>query len=512
LKDVQFIVAGRRFAGGAIGLVGENLLGAFEVDYDFGEGKIGFYKVEGCGDLEVASWAHDWIRIEPPPGRFTEILGTVMVNGKRMRAKFDTGAGATIMTKGAAARAGLRPDTPGVKPSGGTWGIGHNVVKTWVAPVESFKIGQEEIKNTQIQFGDIDFSDVDMLLGIDFFLSHHVFVVHRQDRLYFTYSGGPVFKLGEPQEPSPPAASPSSPTAPDAAPSGATPSGATPSGATPSGAAPSGAVPAEAADPDTLDREGAALMARKEFEAALKAYTRAAELDPKTAQRWVKRAQAELALKRPVLAIADLDRALELKPDDVTARMMRGELLLRQGETDRAAADFEAAAKASPPGDDVRLRIAAEYERHERWAEAIPHLDAWLDVHVKESTGPGVLAQRCRARATLGRELDKALADCDAALRRERNPVYFETRGLVRLRQGRLQEAIEDYDTALRASPKLSWALYCRGLAKKRLGMTAEGDADILAAVALTPGLPARARRLGLVEADPPAKPADPKG
>jgi len=32
-----------------------------------------------------------------------------------------------------------------------------------------------------------------MLLGLDFLRAHRVYVAHSQGKLYFTYSGGPVF-------------------------------------------------------------------------------------------------------------------------------------------------------------------------------------------------------------------------------------------------------------------------------------------------------------------------------
>ena len=66
---------------------------------------------------------------------------------------------------------------------------------------------------------------------------------------------------------------------------------------------------------------------------------------------------------------------------------------------------------------------------------------------------------------------------------------------------GQLKAAIDDYDAALRAAPKMAWSLYGRGLAKKRLGQTAEGEADIQAAVALQPKLPDEAKKIGLVDA-----------
>ena len=37
-----------------------------------------------------------------------------------------------------------------------------------------------------------------MLLGYDFLRSHRVLVAHSQHRIYFTYSGGPVFARAPP--------------------------------------------------------------------------------------------------------------------------------------------------------------------------------------------------------------------------------------------------------------------------------------------------------------------------
>jgi len=95
--------------------------------------------------------------------------------------------------------------------------------------------------------------------------------------------------------------------------------------------------------------------------------------------------------------------------------------------------------------------------------------------------------------------LDKALADCDAALKRLSNSsVTLGARGLVRLRQGEWDKSIADYDAALAQQPRSPWSLYGRGLARLRQGMTDKGKADIAAATALQPLLPQEAATHGL--------------
>src|SRR6202035_3157438 len=113
------------------------------------------------------------------------------------------------------------------------------LVQTWIAPVDSFKIGDEEIRHTSLRLTDTDFEGIDMLLGADFFLSHRIYVANAARKLYFTYNGGPVFNL-------------------DVAPQ----SGSAP----PSAAETTAAEPVSAAD---FARRGTAFTSRREYDKAI---------------------------------------------------------------------------------------------------------------------------------------------------------------------------------------------------------------------------------------------------
>jgi hypothetical protein len=58
----------------------------------------------------------------------------------------------------------------------------------------------------------------------------------------------------------------------------------------------------------------------------------------------------------------------------------------------------------------------------------------------------------------------------------------FAGRGLVYLKLARFNEARADYDSVLQQDTKAASALFGRGVAKRRLGDMAGGDADISAA------------------------------
>jgi predicted aspartyl protease len=109
-----------------------------------------------------------------------------------MRAYFDTGASTSFITAHAAARAGVRTSDPGVLPAGQSQGLDGDI-KTWVGAFSSIKIGDEEIKNAKLTIGE-SVAEFDVLIGADFFLAHHVYVANSQGKLYFSYSGGPVFR------------------------------------------------------------------------------------------------------------------------------------------------------------------------------------------------------------------------------------------------------------------------------------------------------------------------------
>jgi tetratricopeptide (TPR) repeat protein len=93
--------------------------------------------------------------------------------------------------------------------------------------------------------------------------------------------------------------------------------------------------------------------------------------------------------------------------------------------------------------------------------------------------------ERAGDRGLQRRDLQAALADCNGSLRLRPSPMAFGTRGLVLLKLGRFDEAIADYDAELKINAERPASLYGRGVARRKKGDVAGGDADIAAAKAL---------------------------
>jgi tetratricopeptide (TPR) repeat protein/predicted aspartyl protease len=484
IPRVEFIVGGSEPGSGAAGLLGQNVLRLADVEYDLANGAIRLMRAEDCRKTVLAYWAtgkpYSVVDIELATPISPHTVSTAFINGTKIRVAFDTGAETSFVSLRAAERAGVKTDGAGVVADGLSRGIGRNAVSTWIAPFASFKIGDEEVHNTRLRIGDVRGLETDMLIGSDFFLSHRVYVASSQGKLYFTYNGGPVFDL-------------------TSHPLAATASG----GAAHEVAAEDKHEPKGAGDQPTdaegLGRRGTAFTARRDFEHAIADLTRACELAPTEPKYFYELGRAHWSNQQLSLATADFDQALRLKPDDVPALMARAELRLDNGDNSAALTDLNAVDRAASKEADPRLLLSELYQRVDMLAPAIAQLDLWIAAHGADARMFDGRHARCWLRALLGTQLDKALADCNAALRLRPNTAeVLDSRGLVRLRLGQYEQSIADYNASLSLHPKSAWSLYGRGLAKLHKGLAAEAQADIAAATALDPTIADEFRKRGL--------------
>jgi tetratricopeptide (TPR) repeat protein/predicted aspartyl protease len=466
LSDVAFTVTDNEMGEGIAGLMGQNVLGLVDAYYDLPDGVIKVVHPHDCGDRPIIVWDPSRPFSTIPlnmNGASKRILAEASVNGRSLRVLFDTGAPRSMLSLEAAKLAGLDPQGKDATFAGPERGIGHGVIQTWLVPVASFKIGDEEVRNTRLRIGDMSSLDFDMLLGEDFFLSHRVYVANSQRRIYFTYIGGPVFRLDDLSELAAPAAV------------------------------------AEPLDADGFSRRGTAFAARRQFTLAIADLTRATVLAPAEGRYFSERGQVYIESGQLGLARADLDRALRLDPEDTFALVTRAQLRIADNDNSGALADLGEADRRLPEDADIRLDAANLYGRAGAAEAAVTQYSLWMKAHPDDNRFADALNGRCWIRALLRFEADKSIADCDAALRRfPKNAAFYDSRGLAHLRLGQNDRAIEDYDAALAIDPKIAWSLYGRGIAKLRKGQNADGQADLAAASALAPALPAEAKAHGL--------------
>ena len=478
LHDMPFLVAGAGSPLHSIGLLGDNFLRFADVEFDLAKGFMRFVKPVHCGSLPLAYWAgkrpFGELDLYRPTRDAPQFIGPAVLDGQPISVVFDTGSGRSVLSLSTAERLHIGPGNPGVKAAGRVSGIARRFVKAWIAPVARLSIGGETIEHTHLLVAPLGRIGLmaDLVIGLDFFLAHHVYIANSQSKLYFTYSGGPVFAFGQRTRTSAAAAVPVG-TAPE------------------------------------LLRRGLAAQSRQEYSQALADFDRACALDPTDAQCLLYRGQTHLAARQPALALADFDTALRLKPQQYPALLGRAaaRLALRRGAAARtwstltaaATTDLTAASRVLPRDSATQLKLGMLANQAGAFALAIRAYDAWIHYHRPEVGLPFARDGLCWSWAAENRHLHRALRECDRALARlpGSTPV-LDSRGLVDLRLGNWRHALRDYDAALEAHPHRPLPLYGRGLAELHLGKTSAAHTDFAAAQRIDADTARRYAQIGL--------------
>jgi tetratricopeptide (TPR) repeat protein len=178
----------------------------------------------------------------------------------------------------------------------------------------------------------------------------------------------------------------------------------------------------------------------------LRDLTEATKLAPEEAEYWTDWGVTYLWMERYEEALADFDRAIELKEDYPWAIARRGETYRDMERYAEALADFDRATELKP--DDART-IAGRGETYrlmKRYEEALTNFDRAIEL--KE---------------------DYAWA--------------IAGRGETYRNMERYQEALADFDRAIELDPDNDWYLYDRAITYHALGQTDKAQVDLTLAI-----------------------------
>ena len=469
IADVDFVVGGNELGSGIQGVLGRNFLSMADTEYDLAHGIVRLVFPKGeCKSTLLADWAGDTPVIVTPLESnvreyANEVRVAVRINGVSMRALMDTGAPVTSLRLGAARRAGIQEGD--LKAAGRTGGIGEGQVRSWQGPMASFELGGEKIVDQVVKIDEVDYSRNDLLLGLDYFLSHHIYVSRLQKKVYATWNGTPVFTglAGQGR------------------------------------AAPDALSDASAADDaEALARRGEAAAARGEFTKALADLNRACELAPQSSANLLARARVQLALRHAPQARQDLDQALSLQPDLHEARAVRAALQVSAGEREGALADLAALDAGLPPTDQLRERVGGLYARLSLLPEALRQWELWMPTHRTDAHLAAVFNERCWLRTRLNLDARLALEDCKAAVDKDGgHGTCRDSLGWAYLRLDDARNAVDAFDAALKLKP-MPLAHYGRALAEQRLGRADAARHDLATARQLDARVDERVQSAGL--------------
>jgi predicted aspartyl protease len=190
-------------------IFGEDFLSRGSVEFDLRHGAIRTMETSGCTPAELPYWAQTYSMADliASPRDAQAIRVNVMLNGHAVRAQIDSGSSVSLLAKSVADSVGVHY----LSTNAEVVGIGPRSLQTWIAEVQSFRLGDESINNTQLRVAQLGKyqtkerigslipvaagAEPDMLLGMDFLRAHRVLIDNATRKMVFTYEGGPVFQI-----------------------------------------------------------------------------------------------------------------------------------------------------------------------------------------------------------------------------------------------------------------------------------------------------------------------------
>ncbi|MEV0206960.1 tetratricopeptide repeat protein [Streptomyces sp. NPDC050788] len=185
-------------------------------------------------------------------------------------------------------------------------------------------------------------------------------------------------------------------------------------------------------------------------------------------------------------ALADLDQAVDLDPQQRSAHYGRGLTLQLMGDLPAALAALDRAAELSPDTRWILAERGETYRLAGRFEEAVADFDRALAL---DPTDTAALTGRAVSRHGLG-QYDAALADFNRSLSIADDLWALVRRARLHGSRGEPEQEFADFDLAVSRAPDVAWIASERGDAYRRAGRLEDAVAELTRAVSLRPDYP----------------------
>jgi gag-polyprotein putative aspartyl protease len=183
-------------------VLGEDFLSRYTAEFDLGHDVIRLLKTDGCVPEQLVYWnkSYSMAELNYSGNDNYKIATTVLLDDTKVAAILSTGSRTSWSTQRTADHVGATKLADGAVP------------ENWVGNFRSFSIGDDEkILNVRLRVADLyrretrtdTGSHVDqpverlpnMIIGYDFFKTHRMLVMYKEQKLLITYNGGPIFQV-----------------------------------------------------------------------------------------------------------------------------------------------------------------------------------------------------------------------------------------------------------------------------------------------------------------------------
>jgi predicted aspartyl protease len=191
------------------GLLGEDILGAFDLELHVQGGRLALYEKTAC--VRVPPWQADFMTVPLFPSLSGRIRFNVQIDGHGLIAELDSGATQTLLSWQGARKLGLTKESPGLERVGTMVGIDGTSRVHHRYRFQSFELAGERVRNPRLGISEIlvqlypqtyqglrpsflSEEPSDLFLGADWLRAHRVYVGRATEEMHFTYLSGSIFE------------------------------------------------------------------------------------------------------------------------------------------------------------------------------------------------------------------------------------------------------------------------------------------------------------------------------
>jgi len=166
----------------AVGLLGQSVLRAFDMELDLPHGRVALYSTKHC--------AEGFLPWEPPfsVSKLTTtnqgIVTQAMLDGKGLTALIDTGAAHTLLSDGGLEYFGTSIQNVLKDPAVSASGAGARAIEMHLHRFAKLSVGGASIDQPLLVVGELDI-DPRMLLGLDFLMKFRVWISNGTGQIFF---------------------------------------------------------------------------------------------------------------------------------------------------------------------------------------------------------------------------------------------------------------------------------------------------------------------------------------
>lgn len=150
-----------------------------EAEFDLASGALHL----ACLPYAAPRWTRRGHVTTVPLENVSRIFGAGSINGAAMRVLFDTGSPTSSITLAAARQAGIGPDRPSDSTAAGL--APGSTLRAWTATVEAVRLGNGDETTMPMLIVDKPHANADVIIGLDFFVRHRVWIDRSRHALLF---------------------------------------------------------------------------------------------------------------------------------------------------------------------------------------------------------------------------------------------------------------------------------------------------------------------------------------